>query len=200
MSLSLARCGGGVLQHLQLSDAFSRPIRQAISQSHVRRMSLATLGRFSTPNVRYAPVSVALSGRLINGYATAATPKKRTTKKAEPKAPKDPKATKATRATKGTKATKKPRAKKVLTEEQKEAKKEAKIASDQRKLVKELKAAVLSPPKRLTNYFTLAMLAKLEEIKKEGKELAAKDAFKEAAERAKAISEAERKVRHLFLR
>ncbi|PWY83198.1 HMG box protein [Aspergillus sclerotioniger CBS 115572] len=199
MPLNLARCGGGVLQHLQLSSAFSRPIRQAISQSHVRCMSLATLGRFSTPNVRYAPVSVALSGRLTNGYATAATPKKRTTKKADPESPEAPKAKKVAskakkaKTTKSKKATKKPRAKKVLTEEQKEAKKEAKIASDQRKLVKELKAAVLSPPKRLTNYFTLAMFAKLEEVKKEGKELAATDAFKEAAERAKAMSDAERK-------
>ncbi|RAL00369.1 HMG-box domain-containing protein [Aspergillus ibericus CBS 121593] len=182
MPLNLARCGGGVLQHLQLSNAFSRPVRQAISQSHVRRMSLATLGRFVTPNVRYAPVSVALSGHLTSGYATAASPKKRTTKKTAPKS-----IEKA-----ASKTTKKPRAKKVLTEEQKEAKKEAKKASDQKKLVKELKVTALSPPKRVTNYFTLAMLSKYEEIKKEGN-LTGKDAFKEAAERAKTISEAERK-------
>ncbi|OJJ73962.1 hypothetical protein ASPBRDRAFT_29120 [Aspergillus brasiliensis CBS 101740] len=186
MPLNLARCGGGVLQHLQLSEAFSRPVRQAISQSHVRCMSLAALGRFSTPNVRYAPLSVALSGHLTNGYATAASPKGRASTKSTSKD------TKTTKSTKSTKSTKKPRAKKVLTDEQKAAKKEAKEKSELRQLVKQLKAASLTPPKRLTNHFTLTMLSKLEEVKKEGTGLKGKEAFKEAADRAKNISEAER--------
>ncbi|RAH60934.1 HMG box protein [Aspergillus piperis CBS 112811] len=184
MPLNLARCGGGVLQHLQLSEAFSRPVRQAISQSHVRRMSLAALSRFSTPNVRYAPLSAAISGHLTSGYATAASPKGGASTKST--------STKTTKSTKSTKTTKKPRAKKVLTDEQKAAKKEAKEKSDLRQLVKQLKAASLTPPKRLTNHFTLTMLSKLEEVKKEGKGLKGKEAFKEAADRAKNISEAER--------
>lgn len=152
-------------------------------------MSLAALSRFSTPNVRYAPLSAALSGHLTSGYATAASPKGRASTKST--------STKTTKSTKSTKTTKKPRAKKVLTDEQKAAKKEAKEKSDLRQLVKQLKAASLTPPKRLTNHFTLTMLSKLEEVKKEGKGLKGKEAFKEAADRAKNISEAEREVRWL---
>ncbi|PYH81946.1 hypothetical protein BO82DRAFT_354111 [Aspergillus uvarum CBS 121591] len=157
MPAKLVRQGGVFLQHLNISDAFSRPVRQMISHAHVQRLSMLSRGRFVGAIAARAPL---LSRGLTNTYATAAQakasepkaansiPKVRkvqaTESKGSAKVKKTNEATgKTKKATK--KATKepKPRQKKALTPEQEE-----KLSlREKKKQIKECKALCLTPPR-----------------------------------------------------
>ncbi|PYI35190.1 hypothetical protein BP00DRAFT_412422 [Aspergillus indologenus CBS 114.80] len=153
MPAKLVRQGGVFLQHLNISDAFSRPVRQMISHAHVQRLSMLSRGRFVGPIAARAPL---LSRSLTNTYATAAQ-----AKSSEPKAAKSipkvrkvqatkTKETAEVKKTKGTgktqKATKKEpkrRQKKALTPEQEE-----KLSlREKKKQIRECKALCLTPPR-----------------------------------------------------
>ncbi|PYH90631.1 hypothetical protein BO71DRAFT_402010 [Aspergillus ellipticus CBS 707.79] len=216
MPLNLARCGGGLLQHLSLGQAFSRPVRVAISQGHARRLSLATLGRFS-PNLRPASVPVVRSGSPSSTYATAAAPKSDTDKKAtkSSKTAKTteaarPKAAKTTKSGRRAKTVQPAKTKKKLTPEEQEAakakkeaakakkqarkkaEKEAKKASDHRLLVKQLKEAALSPPKKAPTYYAIAVENYLEALRANPQGLSRQEIFTTAAHQATNMSGAER--------
>ncbi|PWY81909.1 hypothetical protein BO70DRAFT_362343 [Aspergillus heteromorphus CBS 117.55] len=197
MPLNLARCGGGVLQH-QLNQAFSRPVRQAIVQSHVRPLSLITLGRLSSFNARPAPVSVALSRGPSNTYATAASKPTKATKATDAtKSPKSPKATKAQKTSKTPKAPKdtdapsKERKPKMTVQE-----KERKDRAKERDLVAKTKIATLvsEEPKRPLTAYMLAIIDKMKEIKAahSDADLPQTEIFRLATEAAKTISAEEK--------
>ncbi|KAB8222273.1 hypothetical protein BDV33DRAFT_168832 [Aspergillus novoparasiticus] len=162
MPLNLAR-RGGILQKLHLSDAFSRPVRVAVAQSHVRRVSLITRGQALRPICRVLPSTSVFSQRLLKTYAT--TTKKSSTAKPKPK----------------------PKPRKQLTEKQKEAKKTREL----RDLIKALKATALEAPKKLPERVAnLSIIEKLQETRKTHNNT--QEAFKAATELAKTISEEER--------
>ena len=190
MAANLAQRGAGALRYLRL------PTR--VVHTNARRVIFpAANGRFSNPIAK--GIYPAAAGKLINSYATAASSKGATKK---------PKTTKTTatkrKTTKGTKsapkkkttkktaskAPAKPKKKKQLTEKQKVAK----DAKELREKVKELKEASLTPPKRLADRaWTLSLTSKLGDALKSHQ--SGKDAFKAAADMAKAISEEEKEVR-----
>ncbi|KAE8135461.1 hypothetical protein BDV38DRAFT_139495 [Aspergillus pseudotamarii] len=184
MPLNLARRGGGLLRSLHLSDAFSRPIRVAVAQSHVRRISLITRGQTLRPISRVLPSTSVFSQRLLKTYATTSD-----TKSEKTKATKSTKGgTKKTKKAKKSSTTKpKPKPRKQLTEKQKEAKK----AREFRDQIKALKATALEAPKKLPERVSnLIIIEKLQETKKTHK--TPQEAFKAASELTKTISEEER--------
>ncbi|RAK82322.1 HMG-box domain-containing protein [Aspergillus fijiensis CBS 313.89] len=183
MPAKLVRQGGVFLQHLNISDAFSRPVRQMISHAHVQRLSMLSRGRFIGPIAARAPV---LSRGLTNTYATAAE-----AKSSEPKAAKSipkvrkvqatesketakvkkPKAqtgkTKVTKkaAKKATKKERKPREKKPLTPEEEEKL----TLREKKKQIKECKALCLTPPQLYpTTVYAVARAEAGKQISKEG--------------------------------
>ena len=187
MAANLAQRGAGALRYLRL------PTR--VAHTNARRVIFpAANGRFSNPIA--TGIYPAAVGKLINSYATAANttgatkkpkttatkrkttngtksaPKKKTTKKAASKKPA------------------KPKKKKQLTEKQKAAK----DAKELREKIKELKEASLTPPKRLADRaWTLSLTSKLGDALKTHP--SGKDAFRAAADMAKAITEEEKEVR-----
>lgn len=178
MPFTLARRGGGgLLRSLHISHSVSRPVRVAISQSHIRRISLAPRRTVLRPITSNLPTLGVVSKQLIKAYATETTGKK-TTKPSKG----------AKKTTKKKKPAAKPKPKKrVLTEKQKEAKK----ARELRQWIKDLKAAALQPPKRVSeNYWNLAVVSKLAEAEKTHQKGA--EAFKAATDLAKAISAEEK--------
>ncbi|PYH46198.1 uncharacterized protein BP01DRAFT_391039 [Aspergillus saccharolyticus JOP 1030-1] len=72
MPVKLARQGGALLQHINTSDVFSRPVRQMISHAHIQRISMLSSGR--SAGLLSARISI-LSRSLTNTYATAAKAK-----------------------------------------------------------------------------------------------------------------------------
>ncbi|KAL4893902.1 hypothetical protein BDV59DRAFT_176409 [Aspergillus ambiguus] len=178
MPFSLVRRGGGLLKHLHVSDAFSRPLQVAVARSHVRRISFPARRTALRPIAHNLPVSTVLSGQLINTFAT------KTGEKTSNSSQGTKKKSKATK-----KKAKKPKApkKRGLTEKQKEAKK----ARELRQLIKDLKVAALEPPKKLSeNYWNLAVMSKLAEAQQTSQK--GSEAFKAATELAKAISAEEK--------
>ena len=194
MAANLAQRGAGALRYLRL------PTR--VVHTNARRVIFpAANGRFSNPIAK--GIYPAAAGKLINSYATAASSKgatkkpkttkttatKRKTTKGTKSAPKK-KTTKKTTKKTASKAPAKPKKKKQLTEKQKVAK----DAKELREKVKELKEASLTPPKRLADRaWTLSLTSKLGDALKSHQ--SGKDAFKAAADMAKAISEEEKEVR-----
>ncbi|OJK00445.1 hypothetical protein ASPACDRAFT_60272 [Aspergillus aculeatus ATCC 16872] len=178
MPAKLVRQGGVFLQHLNISDAFSRPVRQMISHAHVQRLSMLSRGRFVGPIAARAPV---LSRRLTNTYATAAQakssepkaaksiPKVRKVQATESKGTAKVKKTKAqtgkTRVTKkATKKERKPREKKPLTPEQEEKL----TLREKKKQIKECKALCLTPPQlHPTTVYAVARAEAGKQISKE---------------------------------
>ncbi|KAE8372917.1 hypothetical protein BDV26DRAFT_273128 [Aspergillus bertholletiae] len=189
MPLNLARRGGGILRSLHLSDAFSRPIRITIAQSHVRRISLITRGQTLRPISRVLPSASVLSQRLLKTDATTSDVNGVKTKRT--KSTKDEKETKKPKKTKKSSATKpkpkpKPKARQ-LTEKQKEAKK----AQELRDQIKDLKIAALEAPKKLPERVTtLAIKEKFQEARNSYSK--PQDAFKAATDLAKTLSQEER--------
>ncbi|OGM44068.1 HMG box protein [Aspergillus bombycis] len=191
MPLNLARRGGATLRNLHLSDAFSRPIRVAVSQSHIRRISLITRGKTLRPISRALPSTSVLSQRLLKTYTTTSDSKSE--KKTPTKTTKGGTGTKKTKKTKksSTKPKPKPKPRKQLTEEQKEAKKEAKKARELKDHIKALKVTALEVPKKLPDRVAnLIIVQKLQETLKTHK--SPQEAFKAASELGKTISEEER--------
>ncbi|KAK6828707.1 hypothetical protein RU639_003759 [Aspergillus parasiticus] len=189
MPLNLARRGGGILQKLHLSDAFSRPVRVAVGQSHVRRVSLITRGQALRPICRVLPSTSVFSQRLLKTYATTSDSKSE--KKKSTNSTKGGKGTKKTtkKAKKSSTAKPKPKPKprKQLTEKQKEAKKTREL----RDQIKALKATALEAPKKLPERVAnLSIIEKLQETRKTHNNT--QEAFKAATELAKTISEEER--------
>lgn len=190
MPLNLARRGGGILRKLHLSDAFSRPVRVAVAQSHVRRVSLITRSQALRPICRVLPSTSVFSQRLLKTYATTSDSKSE--KKKSTKSTKAGKETKKTtkKAKKSSTAKPKPKPRKQLTEKQKEAKKTREL----RDQIKALKATALEAPKRLPERVAnLSIIEKLQETRKTHNNT--QEAFKAATELAKTISEEERAVR-----
>lgn len=186
MAANLAQRGAGALRYLRL------PTR--VVHTNARRVIFpATNGRFSNPIAK--GIYPAAVGKLINSYATAAnstgatkesktTATKRKTTKGTKSAPK--KTTKKAASKKPAK----PKKRKQLTEKQKAAK----DAKELREKIKELKEASLTPPKRLADRaWTLSLTSKLGDALKTHQ--SGKDAFRAAADMAKAISEEEKEVR-----
>lgn len=187
MPAKLVRQGGVFLQHLNISDAFSRPVRQMISHAHVQRLSMLSRGRFIGPIAARAPV---LSRGLTNTYATAAeakssepkaaksipkvrkvqaTESKETAKVKKPKAQtgKTKVTKKATKkaAKKATKKERKPREKKPLTPEEEEKL----TLREKKKQIKECKALCLTPPQLYpTTVYAVARAEAGKQISKEG--------------------------------
>ncbi|GAB1196282.1 hypothetical protein APSETT444_005551 [Aspergillus pseudonomiae] len=190
MPLNLARRGGAILRNLHLSDAFSRPIHVAVSQSRIRRISLITRGKTLLPISRAPSATSVLSQRLLKTYATTTESKSEKTKPA--KTTKGEKGTKKTKTKKSsTKPKPKPKPRKPLTEEQKEAKKEAKKAQKLKDHIKALKATALQAPKKLPERVAnLIIMQKLQETLKTHK--TPQEAFKAASELGRTISEEER--------
>ncbi|KAE8147411.1 hypothetical protein BDV25DRAFT_33775 [Aspergillus avenaceus] len=188
MSLNLARRGLGALRGLQLSDAFSRPVRVAIAQTHVRRICLSTFNQSLRPISRARQYPGFLSQRLVKAYATSSdekSAKKKTTKTGKTKS--STKSVKKTKPKAKPKPTPKRSGRKPATEKQKEAAKAAKT----RQSLKDLKATALEPPKRLAErVWNLAVSSKLPEAQKVHK--TQMEAFKGATDLAKLISEEER--------
>ena len=186
--MNLAR-RGGLLRSLHLSDAFSRPIRVAIAQSHVRRISLITRGQTLRPISRVLPSTSVFSQRLLKTYATTSDSKSEKTKPTK-STKGGTKQTKKAKKSSTTKPKPKPKPRKQLTEKQKEAKK----ARELRDQIKALKATALETPKKLPERVSnLIIIEKLQETKKTHK--SPQEAFKAASELTKTISEAEREVR-----
>ncbi|RAL11551.1 HMG-box domain-containing protein [Aspergillus homomorphus CBS 101889] len=187
MSTKLARQGGAFLQHLNVSEAFSRPARQMISQTHIRRLSMFPRGRFAGLLAARAPV---LRPSLINTYATAAKTKTKTTKAkdSEPK----PKAAKGAAA----QGTSKIRKVKVQDKDAvKEEKKKSKPLSEEqkkkalRKEIRQTKELCLTPPPMLPQTaFGVARKVMSETVQKERRDLRGIYINLEAIQRARNLT------------
>lgn len=186
MAANLAQRGAGALRYLRL------PTR--VVHTNARRVIFpAANGRFSNPIAK--GIHPAAVGKLINSYATAAgsteatkEPKTTATKRKTTKGTKS--APKKTTKKAASKKPAKPKKRKQLTEKQKAAK----DAKELREKIKELKEASLTPPKRLADRaWTLSLTSKLGDALKTHQ--SGKDAFRAAADMAKAISEEEKEVR-----
>lgn len=162
----------GVLRHLRLGNAFSRPTRVISAQNQLRRVCLATKPQLRIPSTGFKS---ALLSQQSHGFATTAesakgSPKKKgSSTKSKSAKSKKPKAKKP-----GRKPAKKP-SEKTLARRQ---------ADKQRAEVKALKTAALKEPKALNDRsWPLAVAAKMTELK--GQFPAQKDLFVEASKAAK---------------
>lgn len=159
--MSLQRVArANVLRHLRLGDVLSHQTRVIGVQNQLRRLSLATNSRFSTP---LAGSISAVNTQQSRSFATETASPKKSTKKSTTKKPKAEK--------------KKP--KRGLTEKQKEAKKK----KESRELVKQLKETALQPPKKLAQTArTIATQHKLKEVREQNPSRPQAEIFKEAVE------------------
>jgi outer membrane translocation and assembly module TamA len=158
--MSLQRVArANVLRHLRLGDALSHQTRVIGVQNQLRRLSLATNSRFSTPLAG----SFSLQSRSFATETADSTSPKKSTKKSTTKKPKAEK--------------KKP--KRALTEKQKEAKEK----KESRELVKQLKETALQPPKKLAaTARSIATQHKLKEVREQNPSRPQAEIFKEAVE------------------
>jgi hypothetical protein len=159
--MSLQRVArANVLRNLRLGDVLSHQTRVIGVQNQLRRLSLATNSRFSTPLAGSIP---AVNAQQSRSFATETADSKQSTKKSTTKKPKAEK--------------KKP--KRGLTEKQKEAKEK----KESRELVKQLKETALQPPKKLAQTArTIATQAKLKEVREQNPSRPQAEIFKEAVE------------------
>lgn len=162
MSFQRVACAN-VLRHLRLGDALSHQARVIGVQNQLRRLSLATNSRFSTP---LAGSFSGVHSQLSHSFATEATksisPKKSTKKSTTKKA-----------------KTEKKKTKRALTEKQKEAKEK----KESRDLVKQLKETALQPPKKLPQTArAIATQHKLKELREQSPSRSQVEIFKEAIE------------------
>ncbi|KAJ5740768.1 hypothetical protein N7493_000640 [Penicillium malachiteum] len=141
----------GILRHLNLGDVLSRPSRVISVQNQLRQLSLSSAPRLTTSRVG---VLATITTQQSNGFATQTT------------SPKTKKATDGKRKSTAAKKETKPKPKRELTEKQKEAK--AKKA--ERDSIKQLKETALQAPKKLSQRaHTLALQAKLPEVRDRNK-------------------------------
>ncbi|GLI73390.1 hypothetical protein PoHVEF18_001607 [Penicillium ochrochloron] len=173
--MSLQRVArANVLRNLRLGDVLSHQTRVIGVQNQLRRLSLATNSRFSTPLAGFIP---AVNAQQSRSFATETADSKKSTKKSTTKKPKAEK--------------KKP--KRGLTEKQKEAKEK----KESRELVKQLKETALQPPKKLAQTArTIATQAKLKEVREQNPSRPQAEIFKEAVElvNSQRLAEADRYV------
>jgi hypothetical protein len=162
--MSLQRVArANVLRHLRLGDALSHQTRVIGVQNQLRRLSLATNSRFSTPLAGSLSAVNSQQSRSFATETTDSTSPKKSTKKSTTKKPKAEK--------------KKP--KRGLTEKQKEAKEK----KENRELIKQLKETALQPPKKLAQTSrAIATQYKLKEVREQNPLRPQAEIFKEAVE------------------
>ncbi|KAL4997104.1 hypothetical protein BDV10DRAFT_96676 [Aspergillus recurvatus] len=178
MPLNLVRSGGSIFRNLPINGALARPVRVVPPQHHIRRIAFVA---------RRSPTSVTLSrstvGTLARSYATRDGP----SKEADSKSTKSTK-TEKTKKSASKKPAKKPavrKARKVLTEEQKEARAQRKKAEELKETKRKLKATALQTPKLLpTLPWVIAMKDKLSQVDKSDNP-SPKEAFSRATELAR---------------
>ncbi|CEJ59018.1 hypothetical protein PMG11_07655 [Penicillium brasilianum] len=176
--MSLQRVArANVLRHLRLGDASSHQTRVIAVQNQLRRLSLATNPRFSTPLAGSPSAVKAQQSQTFATDATKSDSAKKSTKKSSTKEPKAEKK-KPTRA---------------LTEEQKE-KKEKK---ESRELVKRLKETALQPPKKLPQVArSIAIQSKIKEVREQSSLRKPAEVLKEAVSQVQSqrLGEADRYI------
>lgn len=160
--MSLQRVArANVLRHLRLGDASSHQTRVIGVQNQLRRLSLATNPRFSTP---LAGSPSAMKPQQSQSFATDATKSDSAKKSTKKSTTKEPKAEKK-------------KTKRVLTEKQKEAKEK----KESRELVKQLKETALQPPKKLPQVArSIAIQHKIKELREQSSSTTPVEIFKEA--------------------
>ncbi|KAJ5370358.1 uncharacterized protein N7496_006450 [Penicillium cataractarum] len=160
--MSLQRVArANVLQHLRLGDASSHQTRVIGVQNQLRRLSLATNSRFSTP---LAGSPSAVKSQQSQSFATEATKTDSAKKSTKKSTTKEPKAEKK-------------KTKRVLTEKQKEAKEK----KESRELIKQLKETALQPPKKLPQVArSIAIQHKIKELREQSSSMTPVEIFKEA--------------------
>lgn len=147
-----------VLRHLRLGDTLSHQTRVIAVQNQLRRLSLATNFRVTTPLVgSLSAVRSQQSHSFATDAAKSSSPKEKSTAK-KPK-------------------TEKKKPKRALTEKQKEAKEK----KESRELVKQLKETALQPPKKLPQTArAIATQAKLKELREQSPSRSQVEIFKDA--------------------
>ncbi|KAL4976754.1 hypothetical protein BDW66DRAFT_47168 [Aspergillus desertorum] len=188
MPFNLTRRGGSIFRNLPLNGSFARPVRVIQPRPHIRH--IAFVARPSPALVtRGLPCSNPTVGNLVQRYATQDGP----SKKAGSKSTKSTKSAKTKKTKK--RAGKKPavrKARKVLTEEQKEARAQRKKAEELKETKRKLKATALQTPKLLpTLPWVIAMKDKLSEVDKSDNP-SPKEAFSRATELARKASPEEK--------
>ncbi|KAL5045739.1 hypothetical protein BDW71DRAFT_208005 [Aspergillus fruticulosus] len=192
MPLSLIRRGASIFRNLPVNGSLVRRVRVDSPQHHIRHIAFVAR-RSPTSVTRGLSCAKSTVGTLARSYATQDGP----SKEASSKSTKSTKSTKTKQTKK--KASKKPakkpavrKARKVLTEEQKEARAQRKKAEELKETKRKLKATALQTPKLLPALpWVIAMKDKLSEVDKSDSP-SPKEAFSRATELARTASPQEK--------
>ncbi|KAL6239785.1 hypothetical protein BDW75DRAFT_67073 [Aspergillus navahoensis] len=182
MPLNLIRHGGSIFRNFPVNGSLARTVHMVSPQRHVRRIAFVAR-RSPTSVTRGLPCARSPVGTLARSYATQDGPSKGAGSKST-----------KTKKTKK-RASKKPvvrKVRKVLTEEQKEARAQRKKAEELKETKRRLKATALQTPKLLpTLPWVIAMTDKLSVVDKSDNP-APKEAFSRATELARKASSEEK--------